>query len=146
MTLFCQKIDHLPPAEMKLLCRGAQASHYWERDPQTGLDVERYTYAWRDFQIDLYITAQPDIVADLEGFLRHASNLARGKRQVLSSDFKQRVRSTQLLIGYIAGPDYDEPSRFHRLENLVLGLCESTQSILFWQDKIYDEYGALLIG
>jgi len=145
MTLYCQTLDQLPEKYMKSLGKGSRATHFWEEDPETGADVERYTYAWRDFQIDLYINRRPEICAHLESFLTYASNLARARRQTLDPDFMQRVRSTQLVIGYVAQPDIEKQDRFDRLESMILTLSADTQSLFFWEGDIYNEDGHILL-
>jgi hypothetical protein len=146
MTLYCQTLDQLPEAQMRQLGPGSRLSHFVERDANTGADVERYTYRWSDFQIDLYVTRPPDITAHLKGFVTYANGVVRANRKALDAAFVRRVYATRLVIGYVAGPDYEEPSRFARLEDLILTMCYNTQSLLFWEGRVYDENMNLLIG
>jgi len=146
VTLYCQIYDQLPEAQMAQLGRGSLYSHYFERDAQTGSDIERYAYAWRDFQIDLYLTRRPANMSHLEEFLRYARKAAMARGKALDPAFVHRIRSTRLMIGYVAGPDYQEQSRFDRLEDLILSLAYNTQSLLLWEGVIYDERGNPAIG
>ena len=145
MTLYCQIFDQLPEVQMAQLGPGSAYFHFFERDAHTGADVERYTYTWRDFQVDLFVTRRPENLAHLEGFVRYAANAARAKGKALDPSFAQRIRSTRLVIGYVAGPDYQEHSRFRRLEHLILTLAQSTCSLLLWEGVIYDESGNSVI-
>ena len=146
MTLYCQVYDQLPEPQMSRLGPGSAYTHFYERDAQTGAEIERYTYSWRDFQIDLYVTRRPQIVTHLEGVIRHALRIATSRGGALDPTFVQRVRSTRLVIGYVAGPDYQEQSRFQRLEAMILAIAYNTQSLLLWEGTIYDENGRSIIG
>lgn len=146
MTLYCQTLDHLPEAHMRQLGPGSRVSHFVERDANTGADVERYAYRWSDFQIDLYITRHPDIAAHLQEFVSYANGIVRARHRTLDAAFVRRVYATRLVIGYVAGPDYEARNRFARLEDLILTLSYDTQSLLFWEGRVYDENMNLLIG
>ena len=146
MTLYCQVLDELPPNQMARLGPGSRSTHFWESDAETGADVERYTYVWRDLQVDLFITRPPYIASQVEDFVGYAASLARAGRHALDPDFVRRIRATRLVIGYVAGPDIGDNSRFERLEDLILTLCHATGSLLFWEGRIYDENGGVLLG
>jgi hypothetical protein len=146
MTLYCQIFDQLPEPQMVQLGPGSTYSHFLERDAQSGEEVERYAYSWRDFQIDLYVTRRPANLAHLEGFVQLAANAAMARGKALDSTFVQRIRSTRLVIGYVAGPNYQEKSRFKRLESLLLTLAFYTHSLLLWEGIIYDECGNSVIN
>ncbi len=146
MTLYCQTLDALPRALTANLAPGARSSHFLEVDPSTGAEVERYTYRWRDFQVNFYLTRAPDITPQLQSFVDFAARLARARGSGLDWAFIRRVQATRLVIGYDAGPDYLEQSRFERLEDMIVSIRHATQSLLLWEGAIYDEYGRVLIG
>src|SRR5205807_83029 len=91
MTLYCQLLDHLPEAQMARMGPGSKVSHFMERDAESGFDVERYAYVWRDFQIHLYVNRLPEIVSHLEGFISYASGIARSTGKVLDPSFIRRI-------------------------------------------------------
>lgn len=146
MTLYCQTADRLPAALMSRLAPGARATHVFELDANTGADVERYSYSWRDFEVNFYLTRRPQIVRQLHSFLDTAAVLAHARGRHLDHDFVRRVHSTRLVIGYDAGPNYLERSRFERLEGMIVAVRDTTRSLLHWEGGIYDEHGRLLIG
>ena len=146
MTLYCQILDELPAAQMARLGPGARSSHFLDLDPHTGVEVERYIYRWRDFEVNFYLTRQPEIAAHLQGFIEYASRRARASGRALDRAFVRRIQATRLVIGYDAGPNYLEQSRFERLEDMIVSMRHSTQSLLLWEGAIYDEHGRLLIG
>ena len=77
MTLYCQSFDALPEAQMALLGPGARSTHIIERDPNTDADVERYNYRWRDFEVNFYLSRQPEIATHLQGIIDYAYKRAR---------------------------------------------------------------------
>ena len=131
---------------MARLGPGARSTHYLEYDQNSGAEVERYNYRWRDFEVNFYLRRRPDIDADLDHFVEFAERIARARGEALDRAFIRRIYATRLVIGYDAGPDYLEPSRFDRLEDLIVSVRHSTQSLLLWDGRIYDEFGRLLIG
>ena len=146
MTLYCQTVDVLPEAQMCRLGSGARSTHIIERDPNTGADVERYNYRWRDFEVNFYLSRQPEIATHLQGIIDYAYKRARANGFALDRDFVRRIQATRLVIGYEAGPNFQERSRFERLEDMIVAIRNSTRSLLLWEGGIYDEYGRLLIG
>jgi len=70
----------------------------------------------------------------------HPTSLAPTAK-LSTPNFMHRVRSTQLVIGYVAQPDIENQDRFDRLEALILSIRDDTQSLLFWEGAIYDENG-----
>ena len=146
MTLYCQTCDMLPEAQMSLLGAGARSTHFIERDPNTGANVERYNYRWRDFEVNFYLSRQPEIAAHLQGIIDYANRKARANGLALDREFVRRLQATRLVIGYEAGPNFWESSRFERLEDMIVAIRNSTRSLLLWEGGIYDEYGRLLIG
>ena len=146
MTLYCQTVDMLPEAQMSLLGVGARSTHIIERDANTGANVERYNYRWRDFEVNFYLSRQPEIASHLQGIIDYANRKARANGLALDREFVRRLQATRLVIGYEAGPNFQEPSRFERLEDMIVAIRNSTRSLLLWEGGIYDEYGRLLIG
>src|SRR4051794_30637779 len=122
MTLYCQMLDALPEHQMARLGPGARSTHFLERDPNTGFDVERYNYRWRDFEVNFYLSRQPEIAPLLQDLLDYAASQARATGHALDHAFVQRVRMTRLVIGYDAGPNYQERSRFERLESMIVAI------------------------
>ncbi|HLJ53443.1 MAG TPA: hypothetical protein VKT77_00305 [Chthonomonadaceae bacterium] len=108
--------------------------------------MERYTYQWRDFQVNLYLTRRPHIARQVHSFLEYAAALAQAQGATLDQEFIRRVRSTRIIIGYDAGPNYLEHSRFQRLETILVALRDITGSLLHWEGAIYDQDGRLLIA
>ncbi len=146
MTLYCQTMDQLPPAMMARLGNGAEYSHALERDRKSGAVTERYQYRWSDFIVNLYARREPDIDGSLQEFIATAADTARSHGKVLDPDFVDRILLTRLVIGYDAGPDYQDASNFVRLESVILTLCRHTRSLLLWEGRVYDENMDLLVG
>lgn len=146
MTLYCQTLDALPQGQMARLGPGARTTQYLDRDPNTGLDVERYNYRWHDFEVNFYLSRQPEIAPLLQDFIEYARRRARANGHALDREFVRRIQMTRLIIGYDAGPNYLERSRFERLEDMIVALRGSTRSLLLWDGSIFDEYGNLLIA
>jgi hypothetical protein len=146
LTLYCQTLDRLPRAHMARLGSGSKVTHFIEQDAKTGAEVERYRYAWKDFAVDLFVTRRPEIKPHLEEFITYAARIVRAGGRALDPAFVRRVRATRLMVGYVAGPDYEEAGRFRRFEDLILTLAQTTQSLLFWEGRVYDEAMQLLIG
>ncbi len=146
MTLYCQSLDRLPSVQMAMLGPGARSTHLFDIDPNTGVEVELYTYRWSDFEVCFYVSRQPEIEPQLRQLIDFAARRARASGQALDSAFVRRILATRLVIGYEAGPNYQERSRFERLEHMIVTMRQNTQSLLVWEGAIYDEYGRLLIG
>ncbi len=133
MTIYCP-ISELPERQMAALADGARFTM-----ARVDGTLRAYEYEWPDLTITINVMLESKHPGHLDGLIAYAHNLAKARGVELQPEMIQRMRSMRLVLGIMVHPDFDEESRFQRLETLIGTICFNTQSLLFWEGDILDE-------
>lgn len=136
MTIYCQNLAELPLEQMARLWDGCQFPVECG-----GRGIPRYRYVWPDLTITAHPRSAEQDPSHLSGVVVYLGNVARARGGELPELVVKRVMATKLVLGFVVEPDYEEESRFERLQDLVATICYNTSSLLFWEGDLYDQNG-----
>ncbi|MHC4404099.1 MAG: hypothetical protein ACYTG0_30965 [Planctomycetota bacterium] len=140
MTIYCPT-DDLPLNALAGLAGDADFS----TDESDG-EVTAYHYVWPDLTIHINLFRGAELESQLDGFVAYAESVASSKGVSLEPAVIDRIRSTKLVLGFVVTPDYEDESRFERVQDIVGAIAYNTASIVFWEGSMLDENAAPLIA
>lgn len=134
--IYSQFLDSLPEQQMQGLAEGCQFATVSENGVAT-----QYRYEWLDMRLVLNVLPKSELRNHLDGFVGFLTNAYVSNGKPINSRLIERIKRTQLVIGVVVEPDYNENSRFMRLQDILGAISCNTKSLVFFEGAIIDENG-----
>jgi hypothetical protein len=111
-----------------------------------GPEITQYQYKWDDLEIAINVMPDAELEEHLKDLVEYAHQVATARETVLDEEVSQRILFTQMVLGFVVTPDCDTEDRHERLTSIVGTIAFNTESIVFWEDEIFDENAEPMIG
>ena len=105
-------------------------------------DKSVYTYRWSDLTVVFSEMPTVNVPGHLTSFEQHIrGRFHRDSTPQWVEDLVSRIKSSSLVVGVVASPDFDVEKR---AEAIVGVICDKYKAMMFFADHLYDWDGTVL--